>query len=102
MLRAGRRAVLFGGGLVCALDWTIGRAWQRFVLPAGEPVDKFNLSFCAGIDVLVLHRPWADQAHVEGAMAALKVAGARLVVAVALPKGETPSARGPASWIRVA
>lgn len=95
MLNDGKRTVLFGGGLVCGLDWEIGRAWWRFVLPPDQAPDNFELGFVRGIDVLVLHRPTHDPLHVAAAVRALKQNGARLVVAVALPRGELAFVPGP-------
>ena len=86
MLNQGRRTILFGGSLVCSLDWQLGQAWPRFVLPPEEPIDRFELGFVAGVDVLVLHRPEADQARIADAVRALEHAGARLVVPCALPR----------------
>ena len=84
MVAAGQRPQLFGGAIVAALDWDIGKAWPRFVLPPSDEPHAFRLDFCRGLDVLILFRPGHDAAHVNRAREAIREAGAGIVVTVEL------------------
>jgi len=70
-----------GGGIVVTSDWRYARAFApgRLVCPAGEPVDSFDFAYLAGTDVLILV-PESDEQHGEALAAAIRDAGAALVV----------------------
>jgi hypothetical protein len=78
---AGLRSHKLGGAVVVVSSWDDAKAAApaRVVCPASEPPDSFDFAFLAGLDVLVLV-PLADELHGEALAAAIRDAGAALVV----------------------
>mgnify|MGYP000950580429 CR=1 FL=1 len=79
--KAGLSPCKLGGGVVVVSSWddARGAAPARVVCPPDEPAESFDFSFLAGLDVLVLV-PLADELHGEALAAAIRDAGAALVV----------------------
>jgi hypothetical protein len=77
-LLAGKRPRV-GGGCVCiATDWKIRTALAQMVCESGLPIESWDLTFLAGVEVLLLtHAP--DVAYAEALADALTVAGSPLV-----------------------
>ena len=88
-INAGLRPHKLGGGVVVVSRWddAQGAAPARVVCPPDEPAASFDFSFLAGLDVLVLV-PLADELHGEALAAAIRDAGAALVVLVANREGD--------------
>lgn len=80
-LVAGYRPKMAGGGIIVTSDWTYARAFApgRLVVPASEHPGQFDFSFLHGCDVVVVV-PAADELHGEALVAAIRDAGAALVV----------------------
>ena len=86
-LRAGLRPNKLGGAVLITSDWTCARAAApaRLVCPPDEGAD-WSFDWLAGVEVLVLV-PERDELHGERLAAALRDAGAALVV-LAVHRGE--------------
>ena len=85
MVLAGRRPVMFGGGIVVSLDWQLGTGWCRIVLPPDTDPATYDLDFLAGLDILLVYRPDHPDWHREAAIAAVRAARPRVCAPVALP-----------------
>ena len=86
MIESGQRPSCPAGTIVVALDWDIAPGWPRIVIP-GDP-KEFNLTFAAGLDLLVLAPPGHPRAHVEDVVRALLAAGAHIAPAIPLPSSD--------------
>lgn len=53
--------------IVIALDWNLGAAFPRVVVPDDLPVEKIDLSFIAGLWVIIAYRK--AQAYMVGTLA---------------------------------
>ena len=84
MISMGQRPQIFGGSIVAALEWSIGKRWPRFVLPLADDPYSFRLDFVQGLDVLLLYPPGHDAAHVNRARDAIVAAGANVVASIEL------------------
>lgn len=80
-LTGGYRPEKAGGGIVVTSDWSYARAFRpgRLVCPPSDPVDDIDFGFLRDCDVLVIV-PEADELHGEALRAAIRDAGAALVV----------------------
>ena len=80
-LMGGYRPEKAGGGIVVTSDWNYARAFHpgRLVCPPSDPVDDIDFGFLRGCDVLVIV-PEADVLHGEALRAAIRDAGAAVVV----------------------
>lgn len=80
-INAGLRPHKLGGGVLVASGWDDAKAAApaRVVCPSPEPAESFDFSFLAGLEVLVLV-PQSDELYGEALAAAIRDAGAALVV----------------------
>jgi hypothetical protein len=82
---AGRRPLEFGGAIAVCLDWKIGSCWPRIVLPPDQDPTTFDLSFLAGLHVLVFWRPGHSPDHIAAALEAVRAARPAKCAPVELP-----------------
>ncbi len=80
-LAAGYRPKKAGGGIVVTSHWGYARAFHpgRLVCPPSDPVDEWDFGFLRGCDVVIVV-PESDELHGEALHAAIRDAGAALVV----------------------
>ena len=85
MLRLKLRPAILGGSIVAALDWNLGTAWPRIVLPRDHDPHGYELGFLAGLDVLVVYRPNHPREHVAAALDAIRGVQPHVCAPMALP-----------------
>ena len=85
MVRAGRRPAILGGSVVVSLDWKLGAAWPRIVLPRDTDPHEFDLAFLVGLDVLIVYRPDHPWKHVAAALEAVRAVRPRVCASTPLP-----------------
>lgn len=80
------RPTFFCGSLIVALDWSIYKDHPRIVLPREDDPSGYYLGFLAGLDLVVMHRPWHPERHVQLARAALEAVRPKVLAVVPLPR----------------
>jgi hypothetical protein len=86
MLRLKLRPAILGGCVAVSLDWDLGSAWPRIVLPRDVDPHSYNLAFLAGLDTLVIYRPGHPADHIAAAVEAVKAARPHVCGVTALPQ----------------
>lgn len=84
MLSGTRRPALFGGSIVVALDWRLGRRWPRIVLPPDQDPHAFHLAFLSGLSLVIAHRPGHRESHLKAALEAVAAAKPRKLDVIAV------------------
>ncbi|HLX30770.1 MAG TPA: hypothetical protein VKV24_20020 [Casimicrobiaceae bacterium] len=85
MLRRGLRPAIPDGTIVVSLDWNLGTAWGRIVLPKDHDPRGYYLDFLAGLDVLIVYRRGHPAEHVAAAIEAVNAARPHVCAECELP-----------------